>query len=60
MTGKDKVVKCCGAIEAEVELTEHLLLSGWAPWALETIARQALRRRECFYAGLSPTAGSLG
>lgn len=29
MTGKDKVVKCCGAIEAEVELTEHPAAAEW-------------------------------
>lgn len=38
----------------------QVLLSGWAPWAPETITRKGLRRSECFCAGLAPTAGSLG
>lgn len=29
MAGKDKVVKCCGATEAKVELTEHPDAAEW-------------------------------
>lgn len=57
MAGKDKVVKCCGATEAKVELTEHPDAAEWVvPWALETIARKALRRSEFSCCGLAPIA----